>query len=73
MSEVGKILIGTGVLIAVIGVIVWAIGRSGFRGLPGDIAYEGEHVHFYFPIVTCIVLSILLTASVWLWRWLSGR
>jgi hypothetical protein len=70
MSDLGKLLILLGLLIAVIGVIVWGAGRLGFRGLPGDIRYQGPHVQVYFPIVTCIALSILLTLAMWIWRWL---
>jgi len=73
MSEIGKVLIAVGALLMLVGVVVWALGRVGFHGLPGDIRYQGEHVRFYFPIVTCIVLSIVLTAAMWLWRWLRGR
>lgn len=73
MSEFGKILVGIGAFIVVAGLLLWALGRAGFRGLPGDIKYEGEHVRVYFPIVTCIVLSILGTLAIWAWRWMSGR
>jgi hypothetical protein len=69
----GKLLLFAGLAIAVIGAIVWGIGRAGFRGLPGDVSYEGTNVRFYFPVVTCIVLSLLLTLGLWIWRWLSGR
>jgi hypothetical protein len=73
MTELGKILIIVGIALAVMGAMVVLLGRAGFRGLPGDISYQGQNVRFYFPLVTCIVLSILLTAGMWLWRWLSGR
>jgi hypothetical protein len=73
MTDLGKIMIVVGIAIAVLGAIVWALGRSGFRGLPGDVAYEGQHVRVYFPIVSCIVLSVLLTLGMWIWRWFSGR
>lgn len=73
MTDVGKILILLGIGVTVVGLIVFGLGRAGFRGLPGDISYEGPNVRFYFPIVTCIVLSILLTVGMWVWRWLSGR
>ncbi len=71
MTDLGKIMIVVGIGIAVLGAIVWALGRSGFRGLPGDVAYQGEHVRVYFPIVSCIVLSILLTLGMWVWRWFN--
>ncbi|MCC6423205.1 MAG: DUF2905 domain-containing protein [Phycisphaerales bacterium] len=73
MAELGKWLMVTGVVLAVVGVVVWGLGRSGFQGLLGDIRIEGEHGRFYFPIVTCIVLSILLTGLLWIWRWFNGR
>ena len=73
MTDIGKFFILCGAVLAVIGAIIWALGRAGFRGLPGDISYQGQNVRFYFPIVSCIVLSIVLTLGMWLWRWLSGR
>jgi hypothetical protein len=73
MIDGGKMLIIIGLALAVIGGIVWLLGRIGFRGLPGDIAYEGRNTRVYFPIVSCIVLSLILTGIMWVWRWLSGR
>ena len=73
MSELGKVIVLIGLGIAAVGVILWALGKAGFHGLPGDVKYESEHVKVYVPIVTCIVLSILLSGAMWLWRWLSGR
>ncbi|NIP57611.1 MAG: DUF2905 family protein [Gemmatimonadetes bacterium] len=52
---------------------LWALGRTGFRGLPGDIRYETENVRVYFPIVTMLVLSVLLSALLWLVQWLGRR
>jgi len=37
------------------------------------VRYESGNARFYFPIVTCIVLSLVLTLAMWLWRWISGR
>jgi len=73
MTDFGKLLILLGLAVAVIGVLVWALGRIGFQGLPGDIRYQGDHVRFYFPIVSCILLSVVATLALWLWRWLIGR
>lgn len=66
-------LLVMGLVLAAVGGLLWALGKTGFRGLPGDVAYEGQNVRFYFPIVTCILLSILLTLGMWVWRWFSGR
>ncbi|MGB9623465.1 MAG: DUF2905 domain-containing protein [Phycisphaerae bacterium] len=73
MTQFGKLIILLGVILVLIGAAVWALGRLGFRGLPGDIRYESDHVRFYFPVVTCLVLSAFLTALLWLWRWISHR
>ena len=73
MADLAKWMIAGGVLLAVAGAALWGMARIGFRGLPGDLAYRGPHVRVYFPIVTCVVLSILLTLGVRLWQWFSGR
>ena len=73
MGNAGKILIVIGLLVAVAGAVVWALGRAGFRGMPGDVRCESGNVRFYFPVVTCVVLSVILTALSWLWQWLARR
>ncbi len=70
MMETGKILLSLGLAIALIGALLWGLGRAGFHGLPGDVRYESRNVRVYFPIVTCIAVSILLTLGMWLWRWI---
>ena len=69
----GKWLIIAGLVIAALGVVVYLLERTGFRGLPGDIRYESENVKVYFPIATSIVLSILLTLIMWLVSYLRNR
>jgi len=71
--DTGKILILVGIALAIIGAIVWGLGRAGFHGLPGDVSYQGRNVRIYFPIVSCIVLSVLLTLGMWVWQWLRSR
>jgi len=59
---VAKILIAFGVLLILIGVILLVFGKIGFLGnLPGDIYVHKKNFELHFPIVTCIVISILLT------------
>ncbi len=67
-----KLLIGTGILLILIGLLAWALqGRLGWIGrLPGDIAIERENFRFYFPITTMLLLSLLLSALLRLIRWL---
>jgi len=63
MIGLGKALIAVGVLITVIGVLLLVAARAGLPlgRLPGDIAYRGKHVSFFFPLGTCIVLSIVIS------------
>ena len=66
--ELGKWLIFVGVILAALGGLFLIGGRLPFRlgRLPGDIAVEGKRGSFYFPIVTCILLSIVLTLVMWI-------
>ncbi len=73
MTQLAKLIIMFGAVMIVIGGLLWILGRVGFRGLPGDISYQSERVKIYFPIVTCIVLSALLTLGLWLYRWFSQK
>jgi hypothetical protein len=72
MQHPGWLLIVVGLLIAGIGV-AWLLSPSipWLGKLPGDIAVEGKNFRFYFPVVTCIVISLLLTGIVWLVRFFS--
>ena len=65
--ELGKLLLLAGIVLVVIGAFFAFGGRLPFRlgRLPGDIAYQGKNSSFYFPIVTCIVLSVALTLILW--------
>lgn len=61
-SGIGKILIISGGVLIVIGLIITLTGKiNGFPKLPGDILIRKDGFTFYFPIVTSIILSILLT------------
>lgn len=59
--ELGRILLIIGVLIAVVGGLAMLGVRLPFGRLPGDIAVEGERGGIYFPIVTMLVISVVLT------------
>ena len=63
MSEIGKMLVWLGLGVVVIGVVLILLGRTNLPigRLPGDILYRGKHTTFYFPIVTCILLSVVLS------------
>jgi hypothetical protein len=66
--DFGRILVVLGMAIAVVGALLYYSGRLPFRlgHLPGDIVHRGEHSTFYFPIVTCLVLSLGLSLLLWL-------
>lgn len=72
MQHPGWILIGLGLLICAIG-IVWLLAPSipWLGQLPGDIRIEKENVRFYFPLTTCILVSLLFTGILWIMRWFS--
>ena len=55
-------------MIAAVGAALWLFGRSGGGFLPGDIVVERKNVRFYFPIVTCLVISAVLSLVAWLMR-----
>ena len=69
MPEVGKILFVTGLLLAVLGLLIWSgFGRGWLGQLPGDIRVSRGNFSFYFPLVTCLVISAVLTLLFWLFR-----
>ena len=69
MPEVGKFLIVIGIAIVVLGIILWSGIGAGFLGkLPGDLRIERGNSVFYFPIVTCIIISIVLSVIFSLFR-----
>jgi hypothetical protein len=67
LRELGKLLLVGGVIPAAAGALLMLGGRLPFRlgRLPGGIAYQGRHGSFYFPIVTCLLLSAALTLLFW--------
>ena len=69
MHDLGRFLIVIGLAIAVIGFILWAGFAPKWLGrLPGDIRIERGNFGFYFPVVTCIVISVILTLIFSLFR-----
>jgi hypothetical protein len=69
MGDLGKLLILFGVVLVVVGVLLTFAGRIPWLGkLPGDINYKGDHVSFYFPLATCVVISIVLSLLFYLFR-----
>ena len=69
MNELGKMLVVLGLVIAGVGVLLWTgIGKSWLGRLPGDIHYTKGDFSFHFPIVTCLIISVILTFLLWLFK-----
>jgi Protein of unknown function (DUF2905) len=68
LGGLGRLLMAVGGLIFVLGVVVSLLGRTSLGRLPGDIIVHRGSFTFYFPIVTSILLSLLLTGILWLLR-----
>ena len=69
MPEIGKILVVFGAVIVLLGLVLWSGFGAGWLGrLPGDIRVERGHSAFYFPIVTCIIISIVVSLLLSLFR-----
>ncbi len=67
VESLGKILVGVGIVIAVIGGLLMIFPRIPWLGkLPGDIAIDRENFHLYFPLTTSIVLSLIVSLVLWL-------
>jgi len=65
----GKLLILVGLLLVIAGLFLTFGGKFSWLGrLPGDIRVERENFSFYFPLGTCILLSLLISLLLWLFR-----
>lgn len=70
MNPTAKLLIAAGIVLIVAG-LIWQVGGRYLQWLgklPGDIAVEKENVRFYFPIVTCILISVVGSLLMYLFR-----
>ncbi len=68
MNEIGKMLLGLGLLLAAIGAVLLLGERIGLPlgRLPGDFAYKGKSFSVYFPLGTCVLISVVLSAIFYL-------
>jgi hypothetical protein len=68
MFEIGKALLAIGIVIVLIGGLLVLAGRFGLPlgRMPGDIAYRGKNVSFYFPLGSCILVSVVLSVILYL-------
>ena len=69
MNDFGKLLVIGGVFMTVVGVVLWSgVGKGWLGRLPGDINYTRGDFSVHFPVVTCLIVSALLTLLMWLFR-----
>jgi len=69
VNELGKVLFIFGLIIAGVGLLLWSgFGKDWLGRLPGGIHYGKGNFSFHFPIVTCLLISALLTILLWLFR-----
>jgi hypothetical protein len=68
MAELGKLLLGVGLLLVVAGAVLLLVSRFGvpLGSLPGDFSFRGKNVSFFFPLGTSILLSVLLSLILFL-------
>jgi len=74
--QFGRFLVIAGCVLVVLGLVVMAGSRFSFWGLgrlPGDLAFKGKNVQIYFPIMTCLLLSAVVTAVLWAISYLSRK
>ena len=69
MGGIGRILIYLGVFLVIVGIVFTLIGKIPWlRHMPGDITIEREHFTFYFPLATCLIISVVLSLVLYLLR-----
>jgi hypothetical protein len=61
VSTLGRLLLVAGIAVAAVGGFLALGGRLPFGRLPGDISVQGQNSGFFFPIVSCILISVVLT------------
>ena len=61
-----RLLIGIGLALVIVGIAWPLLARIGFGRLPGDIVIQRGSTSFYFPLITCVIISIVLSALMWL-------
>lgn len=69
MNELGKFLVIIGGALIFVGALLWAgVGKGWLGRLPGDIHYTKGDFSFHFPIVTCLIFSVVLSLILWLFK-----
>ena len=75
-GDIGKLLVVLGSLLVVVGVLFILVSKFSWLGighLPGDIRYKGKNTTFYFPLATCVLISVVVSLILWLISHLTRR
>ena len=69
-QQLGRLLLSVGAMLILIGALFYLGPKLPFRlgRLPGDIIHRGEHGTFYFPLVSCLVISVVISLILWLFN-----
>jgi hypothetical protein len=65
-QQFGKLILMTGIVISAIGILIILLSKTGLFRLPGDVHLEGKNWKVYFPVVTCLVISVVMTVTFWI-------
>jgi hypothetical protein len=69
MNDLGKVIFFCGLIVAGVGLLLWlGVGKNWLGRLPGDVNYSRGNFSFHFPIVTCLIVSLILTLLLWIFR-----
>lgn len=71
MQQAGKLIVIAGIVIVIIGLVLWSGGGKYFKWLghlPGDINIQRDNVRIYIPIATMLLLSVILSVVMWIFR-----
>lgn len=61
LHDIGRLLVGGGIVLAIVGVIFVLAGKAGLGRLPGDLSFGTDDVRVYVPLATCLVISVVAT------------
>jgi len=69
VQDIGKLMVIGGAALVILGLVFWLLGgRLPLGRLPGDISYNKGNMSFFFPLTTCILVSVILSLLLWLFR-----
>ena len=73
VRNLGPFIVLTGIVIVVVGILVWVGGLSWFGRLPGDIRIERGNLRIYIPVASMLLISVTASVLLFIWRLLIRR